>query len=421
MHSINAYIQEFWYLTSEMAPYLLLGFLFAGLLHVYFKATRVNQYLGGNNFRSVLNASLFGIPLPLCSCGVIPTGVSLYKNGASKGASMSFLISTPQTGVDSILVTYSLLGLPFAIIRPIVAFVTGIFGGLFSSSSKENIVQSNSNQSLESISYPGKSKFYKVLRYGFVDFLQDIVKWLFIGLLLATLLSLLIPDNYFQENIQSDFMGMLLLLLISVPLYVCATASVPIAAVLILKGLSPGAALVLLMAGPATNIATITVLRSVFGFKTLATYLITIISGAILSGLVIDNFLPREWFTGFISHSMMHGHEHHLLPKWLMYGSSIVLLALLFNGLYIRYFRKHFTKEAQSIKTDDMEKTIVVKGMDCNHCKMNVEKNLKGLEGVEEVFADLNTSKVSIQGQNIDLEKIKTTVEGLGYEYSGEL
>jgi len=424
MKFIEAYFTEFWNLTSEMAPYLLLGFLFAGILHVFFKSTGITKYLGKNNFSSVLNASILGIPLPLCSCGVIPTGVSLYRNGASKGASLSFLISTPQTGVDSILVTYSLLGLPFAIVRPIVALITGLFGGFLSVFAERKEATIINNQILETNTYPGKSKLYRIFRYGFVDFLQDIVKWLFIGLLLAAFLSVIIPDNFFQDKIQNDFLGMLLLLLISVPLYVCATASVPIAAVLIMKGLSPGAALVFLMAGPATNIATMTVLRSVFGNRTLITYLFTITAGAIIAGLVIDNFLPREWFTGFITSTMMHSHEHHILPHWLMFASSVILLVLLFNGLYLRYFKKYFIKtdiqHENANKQTDMEKTIIVKGMDCNHCKMNIEKNIKGLDGIEFVEVDLATAKVRLSGNNIDLENIKKTVEGLGYEYSGE-
>ncbi|MDR9488660.1 permease, partial [Salibacter sp.] len=128
---LKSLVVAFWELFSEMSPYLVLGFLLAGILHVYFPKDKVNKYLGKRNLKSVINAALVGVPLPLCSCGVIPTGVSFHKNGASKGASVSFLISTPQTGVDSILATYSLMGLPFAVIRPIVALITGITGGLF--------------------------------------------------------------------------------------------------------------------------------------------------------------------------------------------------------------------------------------------------------------------------------------------------
>lgn len=418
------FFKEFWMLTKEMAPYLLLGFLFAGILHVYFKSKGITRYLGKNNFSSALNASVLGIPLPLCSCGVIPTGVSLYRNGASKGSALSFLISTPQTGVDSILVTYSLLGLPFAIVRPIVAFITGVFGGFFSAYAKGHNEKSMNEQTMETNTYPHRNKLYRIFRYGFVDFLQDIVKWLFIGLILAALLSLLIPDNFFQDTIQSDLLGMLFLLLVSVPLYVCATASVPIAAVLILKGLSPGAALVFLMAGPATNIATITVLRSVFGNKTMLAYLLTITSGAILAGLAIDNFLPREWFTSYISSSMMHGHEQHILPLWFMQVSGVILIGLMLFGLYQRYFRHKLItskKDVQSEKHIDMEKIVLVNGMDCNHCKMNIEKNLAALKGVENVNANIQSGEVKISGNEIDLAQVKLKVEELGYKYGNEI
>ena len=255
---IQLYLDDLLELTNEMSPYLLLGFLFAGILSVYLKQQRISKYLGGKNLKSVFNASIFGVPLPLCSCGVIPTGVSLYKNGASKSSTVSFLISTPQTGVDSILVTYSMLGLPFAVIRPVVALLTGLFGGLLNIPyDKEIKVKDYDNANKEK---ENGSRFINMLKYAFVTFLQDISKWLVIGLLLAALISVLVPDNYFENNFSNPLFGMIMILAVSVPLYVCATGSVPIAAVLLMKGLSPGAALVFLMAGPATNIATLTVL-----------------------------------------------------------------------------------------------------------------------------------------------------------------
>jgi uncharacterized membrane protein YraQ (UPF0718 family) len=147
---IIRYLVALWDLTLEMSPYLLLGFLIAGVLYIYFPKDKVTRYLGKNNFRSTLNAALIGVPLPLCSCGVIPTGISFYKNGASKGSSVSFLISTPQTGVDSILATYALLGLPLAIIRPIIALITGVLGGLVTNSIEKNSIPDSSETLAES-------------------------------------------------------------------------------------------------------------------------------------------------------------------------------------------------------------------------------------------------------------------------------
>ncbi len=417
---ITEFISDFIGILNEMSPYLLLGFFFAGLLKIAFPQSFIDKYLGKKNTKSVLYAALLGIPLPLCSCGVIPTGMSFYKNGASKGASVSFLISTPQTGVDSILVTYSLLGLPFAIIRPIAALITGIFGGAVTNKF-DHTISDNTNAANEnsSCSVPQKkhSKLYIMFKYAFVDFLQDISKWLIIGLLLAAFISVVIPDDFFTQYISSDLFGILIILLASIPLYICATSSVPIAAVLLMKGLSPGAALVFLMAGPATNAATITVLNKVLGKKTMWFYLISIVSGAVLFGLFIDSFLPREWFSlGALAQQVTGHHAHWHMPEWLQWGSSILLLLLILNG----YIQKYIHQNREIKKKNDMnEKVITVNGMNCNHCKNNVEKNLSALENIEFVEVNLEQKKVFIKGKNINLDVIKNTVNGLGYEYVG--
>ncbi len=424
MKYIALFIEKLFALMLDMAPWLIFGFLIAGLLHVFFPDGKINRLLGSSNMKSVLRAALIGIPLPLCSCGVIPTGVSIHKNGASKGASISFLISTPQTGVDSILVTYSLLGLPFAIVRPVVALITGIFGGA---------VTNKLEQSLEIGSIPKKQKentiakrkktVYDIFHYAFVEFLEDIAKWLVIGLLIAALIAVFVPDDFFATYIHSDFLGMLIILAASIPVYVCATSSVPIAAVLMMKGISPGAALIFLMAGPATNAATISVIGNSMGRRTLFTYLGTLILGALFSGLFIDYFLPREWFTNAISH-LHSDHVHGLLPYWLQYLSALLFTVFLFNIFIRRMIKKLKRKKDKDLlltRVDAMnEIKVFVRGMTCNHCKMSVENNLKQLEGIDEIVADVENETVAITGNTIDLKKVKETVEGIGYKYDGE-
>ncbi len=337
MTYIKLFFNELFSLTNEMSPYLLLGFLFAGILHVYIKKETINRYLGKRNFKSVILASLFGIPLPLCSCGVIPTGISFYKEGSSKGATVSFLISTPQTGIDSILVTYSLLGLPFAILRPIVALFSGIFGGLLTNiiDKKGNKIQENPICSCEKDEKQTQKRnsIFTMLKYAFVEFLQDIAKWLIIGLVIAALISVLLPDDFFTRYVGDNLLSMLIVLVASIPLYVCATASVPIAAVLILKGLSPGAALVFLMAGPATNAATITVLGKSLGKSTVLSYLVSIIIGAFFFGILIDSFFPKDFFIDKIQ--IMHHQD--IIPEWIKISSSVILTLLLINGLLKKY------------------------------------------------------------------------------------
>jgi len=411
-------------LTMEMAPYLLLGFLFAGILYVWFPKKKVYKYLGKPNSASVINAALIGIPLPLCSCGVIPTGISFYNSGASKGSSVSFLISTPQTGVDSVLVTYSLLGLPMAIIKPFIALFTGFFGGFLTNKfdrdgDKDEKARQNNLDNNEQVdrSLPG------MLRYAFVEFLEDIAKWLLIGLLLAALIEVLVPESFFTAYLGNEYMEMLVIMVAAIPLYVCATGSVPIAAILMLKGLSPGAAIVFLMAGPATNAATMTVIGNVFGRRTLILYLASIVIGAYFFGTIVNEFIPREWFLNPIAHMQGGEHAHSFLPEWLKIGSSILLTGLIANALYNKYLSRYFrkkSKEAEIIIHPSMKNMeIVVKGMTCNHCKATVENNVAALEGIAHAEADLLTEKVTISGENIDLEKVKEKVEGLGYKFEG--
>lgn len=403
--------KEFIVLFAEMAPYLILGFALAGVLHVYFPKHKVAKYLGRKNLTSVINAALLGIPLPLCSCGVIPTGISFNKNGATKGATVSFLISTPQTGVDSLLVTYSLLGLPFALIRPVAAFITGIFGGALTNAtddSEENLFENEPELALKG------SKIQTALHYAFVEFLQDIAKWLVVGLAIAAFISAIIPDGFIENNMSNPYLNMLIVLVASIPMYVCATGSVPIAAVLMMKGLSPGAAFVFLMAGPATNAATMTVIKQAMGTKALFSYVASIIGGALIMGVII-NQLPASWFIlpGFEAGA--HDHESMELG-WFSIASAITLLLLLLNGFRLQYI-------PTTIKIEDMaanEKVFTVEGMTCNHCKSSVEKNLAKLDKIEFVEVDLANKAVKITGENIDNSVIESAVNDLGYEYKGQ-
>jgi len=410
------FLTEFYYLFSEMAPYLLLGFLFAGLLRAFLPQKDIYRYLGKPGFKSSFLAAMFGVPMPLCSCGVIPTGVSLYKNGATKGATTSFMISTPQTGVDSVLATYALLGLPLAIIRPIVALITGVLGGVISQFAEKEQLDINKqtepayNELIER--QPIFKKITTVFLYGFGEMIEDISKWLLIGLLAATGLSILIPDAFFSQYMGNPYLEMGIVLLASVPMYICATGSIPLAAVLLLKGLSPGAALVLLMAGPATNIATMTVIGKTMGRKSLYVYLTTIMGGALLFGILVNNLLPIEWFT--ISSET--SHVHSFLPKSVSIGSSVLLMALL-----IRAFLKKVNlirNTNKKVKLEHMEIRVDIEGMTCNHCEAAVQRGLQALDGTENVTVDLTLGNAVIKG-NVDVEEIESCIEGMGYKFRG--
>lgn len=331
-----------WDMLNEMSPYLLLGFMIAGLMHAFIPGKLFSKYLAGSSFRSVTNAALFGIPLPLCSCGVIPTAMSLRKEGASKGAAVSFLIATPQTGIDSILATFSLMGLPFAIIRPIAAFLTALFGGQmvnrFANENENENHNPNPNEEHkcchcheEKVEHEESfgHKLHEAAEYAFGEMMEDIGKWLIIGIVAAGLISM-IPSDWFAIFKDNTFASILLVLILSIPMYLCATGSIPIAVALMLKGLTPGAALVMLMAGPASNMASIMVIGKKLGKRTLVTYLCSIIFGAIACALVIDFLLPREWF---LPTMIIDNMAHHEEASWFSMGCSSVLLVLLAKTL----------------------------------------------------------------------------------------
>lgn len=392
-----------------MAPYLLFGFLAAGLLRVYFPHKLLIKYMGNNSTRAAFSASLLGVPMPLCSCGVLPAGISLYNNGASKSATTSFLISTPQTGIDSILVTYAMLGLPMAIIRPLVALFTGFAGGLVAGKFEQESAQSTIPASDENI----PRSFGYMLHYAFVEFMADISRWLVFGLLIAALIAVLLPDDFFATAVSNPNLQMLIVLVASIPIYVCATGSVPIAAVLMLKGISPGAVLVFLMAGPATNSASLTVLNKALGRKTTIIYLVTIVAGALISGLLI-NLMPASWFE--ITVTATHHHRHGLLPHWVGIASAILLIFLIVNS-----FSNSFRRKPKNNTSIMGKNSILVKveGMTCNHCARNVENGLKGLKNISVVQIHLERNEVMIEGQDIDLEQVKKAIENMGYSYKG--
>lgn len=418
-------MEEILNLINAMSPYLMLGFLFAGILHAFVPGTVYSRYLSGHGFRSVFYATLFGIPLPLCSCGVIPTAMSLRREGASKGATVSFLIATPETGVDSIAATYSLMGLPFAIIRPVTAFLTSLIAGqVVNTFDKENDTTKKERHgdgqhtSIECASNNNgfMSKVVEALKYAYVEMLGDIGKWLLIGLVIAGLITVFVPNTFFEIFKDNTFLSMLLVLCIAIPMYVCATGSIPIAIALIMKGLTPGAALVLLMAGPACNMASILVINKVLGRKTLILYLCTIIIGAITAGTIIDN-LPREWFIPTLMHDSTHTGRH---ISWINYICTATLCVLFLNVLWQRYRHPHshchchdHSHEHNKLKDNDMIQ-LHIKGMNCSHCSANATKALLSLKGVTDATVDLGTGIAQVHGRTTK-EEITEALESLGF------
>lgn len=465
MEQILHILEQIWDLLNEMSPYLLLGFLLAGLMHAFVPGSLYSRYLAKGDFRSVLYAALFGIPLPLCSCGVIPTAMSLRREGASKGAAVSFLIATPQTGVDSIIATFSLMGLPFAIVRPIAALLTAVFGGQMVNIATKKEGQGDAeacNMEIEEEDHCGHEhchcgevheglgflgKLKEALEYAFLEMMEDIGKWLVVGLVVAGLITILVPDSFFAIFQGNTFLSMLLVLCIAVPMYVCATGSIPIAVALMMKGLTPGSALVLLMAGPACNLASILVINKVLGRRTLLTYLASIISGSIIFGVLIDQFLPEAWFVPSMMPSTDCCHEHG--TAWWSIASTILLIMFLLNALRNHYFgHSHchchedndgchchegdchchedndachcheegcHCHEAHEETPTMHTMTVTIKGMNCNHCRTNAQKAIESLPGVVRADVDLSSGRAFIEGDTT-MEAVRQVLATLGFE-----
>ena len=341
LEQMQTLIQSIWAITVEMAGWLLLGLGVAGLLHVLLPSGFVRRMLGQSGWADVVRAVLIGVPIPLCSCGVLPAAVGLKKDGASDGAGMGFLISTPQTGVDSILISATFLGWPFAFFKVLCAFLSGVIGGLLvnlRSGQEQPEVQTTGSgccadkrgtSSCDGAAVPGpvadrsiRGKLMKALRFAFVDLLKDMYRWLIVGIVLAGLVTALIPAGGLQDIWWTQgAAGMVAMLIVSLPMYICATASVPLAASLVDVGMSPGAALVLLMAGPATNIAALAVIQRAFGRANTAIYLMTVAGVSLLAGWCFDSVLAVE--------AVVNDHQHAESGNLLAFIAAVILVAIL--------------------------------------------------------------------------------------------
>ncbi len=399
------------FMLNEMSPYILLGFFIAGLMHAFVSRSAFARHLSGTGWRAVVKSALVGVPLPLCSCGVLPTAIGMRRNGASKAASTAFLISTPQTGVDSIAATWSLLGGAFALIRPIAAFITAIFGGLAVGSVEKKEQRSSCDdfcQITDAVddrpdTFVGRC--IAALRYGFIDLVGSIGGWLVIGLIIAALITVYVPTDFFATLGDRPFMAMVVVLIIAVPMYVCATGSIPIAMSLMLKGLSPGTALVLLMAGPAANFASFALISREMGRKSALIYLASIIVGSMVFGLVIDYLLPTSWFVIAPERiESCHGPAQFPVFPTICSVVLVILLAYTFikNHTHIKITHTAMTKE------------YIVTGMNCPHCQAAVTKAISAVEGAEQVDVNLSTGIATVNG-SADPTEVITAITKAGF------
>lgn len=364
---VAALLNNIWLVFLDTAFWLLIGLLAAGVIKSFISEKTMQRWVGGHGIGAILRAALFGAPLPLCSCGVLPAAIGLRRAGASKEATVSFLISTPETSVDSVAVTYALMGPVMAIFRPVAALVNAVGTGLLTTlvadqsvpvkaaedtgaavvesccSSKEEVklepvVSSCCSSTAETSCCSEKkqaeagespaNKFMLVLSYAGAELLDDISKWMAFGIVLAGIMLTFIPPDWLAQW-GGGLTAMLVMLVVGIPMYICAVASTPVAAGLLVAGVSPGAVLVFLLVGPATNIASFALLKQELGLKVTLMYLFGLSVFSLMMGLLLEWLLRSQQWQ--IEASL--GEAHAMLPGMLSWASAFILIFLAIKPL----------------------------------------------------------------------------------------
>lgn len=406
---MKIFLIECWNTLCVLAPWLLFGAFLAGFLHVALPANWLRKNLQGN--WGVAKSVLLGIPLPLCSCGVIPAGVGLKKNGASDGAAIGFLISTPQTGVDSVFVSASVFGWPFAIFKMVLAAVTGMIGGCLAVSTRSSEITARPSTTPDSKPIQRTVHWSRRWLDHSTELIRSIWKWLVLGILASAVITIwIVPTPAFQQLSDANLITSLsLMLLVSLPLYVCATASIPIAAALVSGGIPVASALVFLIAGPATNLATIGAIYSQFGVRNTVTYLLTLLLGSIGGAFIFDQiwgstalpFTPQvhEHLSGF---SVTSGIVLLGLFSWFAYGETLT-----------RIRKRIASRQVGSCHRKKI--SLRVAGMNCQSCVASIESELFKLSGIKEVSVDLESGVVQIEGSS-EIPAILKAVTAAGFQ-----
>lgn len=381
----TTFIDGMWSTAVELAPSLFLGLLVAGFLHVLVKREAISRHLGRPGFASTLRAAALGVPLPLCSCGVLPAALALRKDGASRGATVSFLASTPQTGVDSIAATWGMLGWPVAVAKMIAALVAGVVSGTLVDRTRDDSPEQASRPSC--VSTESGPALIRAFRYSFNTILGDIWAFLLAGVAVSALIFTFVPPGSLADHAALNGpLGLLAALAVGIPLYVCSVSSVPVAAAMVYAGFPVGAALVFLMAGPATNAATLGAVRKALGRNAFLSYLLTLIVVSLAAGLLLNNIsLPGAGVSG----------ESHTggFPLWKNVAAGLFYVALGFHAL------KTLKERVKAMTAGSGNATVVmtVTGMTCGNCVKHVEEALRKLAGVRSVRVVLDAGKALIE------------------------
>ena len=414
--AVTSISYEAFALVAQMAPYMLLGLLAAGALHVLLPLGAAARHLGGPGLKPVLKAVLLGVPLPICSCGVVPIAASLRKSGAGNGATVGFLVTTPTTGIDSILATYSVLGGAFAALRVAATTVLGLVAGL-GTALVSGTEEAQAEAPIEAEAAPRgvAGRISAALRYAAVELFGGIARPFAIGVAIGGVLTYFLPAGLLEQTVGHGFLSYFAMMAIGIPLYVCASGSIPLAVALIAKGLTPGAALVFLIAGPATNVATVAIVGKMLGRKPLAVYLSTLIVGSIAAGYAADAlFAAFPSLAPAVAVAAKPCHEAVSGLSALEIGSAVVLLGLVAYHLAAPLAARR--KPGGGEKAPAGAASLRVPDMNCNHCVMTITNAIAKVEGVRLLGADPATKIVSLEADSPErLERAAAAIRDAGF------
>ena len=422
------FLKALYQLFLDMGFYLMIGLAFIAILNIVIKKEWIAKHLGKNNLWDSIKASLFGVPLPLCSCGVVPSALYLKEQGASTATVISFLISTPQTGVDSILATFGMMGLTFAWYRPLAAFISGVTGGTLVGAvagNDDKPLPQSENGNLEE-DYEGavcpatggdnklslKDKIIASIRYAFGEFLGGITVHFVIGLIIAALISVLLPESLIAElGLGSGILTMLLMIVIGLPMYICSTSSIPIALTLMAKGISPGAAFVFLFVGPLTNAASLAMIGKKLGKKITALYVAVSAVLAMAFGLILDGILSR-----FDLPIKTEIGQHHMdtfgIIKWIVAAIFFVLIVYHLGRILVGKLRDRSRRQGGDSMA--MKRAYIVQGMTCQNCVRHAKDALYQLPQVKQVEIDLEEKTATVWG-DVAPSKVVEAIHKAGY------
>ena len=425
---MKAFFEALYSLSIDMGFYMVIGLLLVTVFNVLIKKEWIAAHLGSGSLWSVIKASILGVPLPLCSCGVVPTGLYLKDHGASDAAATSFLISTPQTGVDSIVATYGLMGVTFARFRPVAAFISGVFGGamvrIFGKSSN-TVVTAEDTDCHDGTCTPAPAKaelplfarLKESFKYAFGDFVGDIAYHFILGLIIAALITVLIPADFLVSvGLDSGILAMLVMIVVGAPMYICSTSSIPIALSLIAKGLSPGTAFVFLFMGPFTNMATISILGKKLGGRNTAVYLGSAAVSAIGFGYLLD-FLIASFNLPIISSVGANAHAESF--AWYKVAIGLIFMALILFHAGRTLIASIKSARAKKKAADAKSMVFDVQGMSCEGCANGIKTALLNTKGIKNAEVSLEAKTAEVWGE-FTPKDIVDIITGKGYTVVGE-